>query len=95
MRHIIIKTLFKTFIVVIPKKDGQVTWYDITLKKDFVALHSMSRTKMIMKINLKIFRCKPDCLCELNIVACQRGGVCKEPPWLQAATRHGPLTLTY
>ncbi len=27
------------------------------------------------------------------IVACQRGGVSVKPPWLQAATRHGPLTL--
>ena len=27
-----------------------------------------------------------------NIVVCQRGGVSEELPWLQAATRHGPLT---
>ncbi len=27
------------------------------------------------------------------IVACQRGGVYEEPPWLRSATRHGPLTL--
>ncbi len=27
------------------------------------------------------------------IVACERGGVSKEPPWLRAAMRHGPLTL--
>ncbi len=26
------------------------------------------------------------------IVACQRGGVSNKPPWLQAATSHGPLT---
>ncbi len=29
----------------------------------------------------------------IYIVACQRGGVSEEPPWLRAATRHGPLTL--
>ena len=28
------------------------------------------------------------------IVVCQGGGVSEEPPWLQAATRHGPLTLS-
>ena len=27
------------------------------------------------------------------IVACQRGGVSSKPPVLEAATRHGPLTL--
>ena len=29
----------------------------------------------------------------IYIVPCQRGGVSEEPPWLRAATRHGPLTL--
>ena len=29
----------------------------------------------------------------LHTVACQRGGVSKEPPWLRAVTRHGPVTL--
>ncbi len=27
------------------------------------------------------------------IVACQRGGVSNKPPWLRAATRHGPGIL--
>ncbi len=26
----------------------------------------------------------------IYIVTCQRGGVSDEPPWLRAATRHGP-----
>ncbi len=26
-------------------------------------------------------------------IVCQRGGVSNEPPWLRAATRHGPGTL--
>ena len=30
----------------------------------------------------------------LYIVACQRGGVYDEPPWLWTATRHGPGTLS-
>ncbi len=29
----------------------------------------------------------------INIVTCQQGGVSDEPPWLQAAMRHGPSTL--
>ncbi len=29
----------------------------------------------------------------IYIVACQQGGLSEEPPWLRAATRHGPLTL--
>ena len=29
----------------------------------------------------------------LYIIACQQGGVSSEPPWLRAATRHGPGTL--
>ncbi len=28
-----------------------------------------------------------------HIASCQRGGVSDEPPWLWAATRHGPGTL--
>ena len=32
-------------------------------------------------------------LCMGYIVACQRGGVSHKPPWLQAATRHGPWIL--
>ena len=39
---------------------------------------------VIIRIDLK---------CGLYIVACQRGGVSDEPPWLRAATRHGPGTL--
>ncbi len=29
----------------------------------------------------------------IYIGACQRDGVSKEPPWLQAAARHGSVTL--
>ncbi len=29
----------------------------------------------------------------VNIVVCQLGGVSDEPPWLRAATRHGPGIL--
>ncbi len=29
----------------------------------------------------------------IYVVACQRGGVSEEPPWLRAATRHEPVTL--
>ncbi len=37
--------------------------------------------------------CKIICQSQIYIVACQWGGVSKEPLWPQAATRHGPVTL--
>ncbi len=49
---------------------------------------------LVIEVHLSVRKEKTNCIhTDIYIVACQRGGVSDEPPWLRAATRHGPGTL--